>query len=75
MSALPYRWVMQINVSVVITVILGKISNLDSPMQLREEQGLPLDLEGLDCFQLKIVFIPKWPILGQPVFGPHSSVP
>lgn len=74
-STLPSRWAPPINVSAVITIILGKISNLDSSVQFREGREVPLDLEGLDCFQLKIIFIPKWPILGQPGFGPSGASP
>lgn len=31
-----------------------------------------LNLLDFDCFYLKIIFMPKWPILRQLAFGPYN---
>ena len=58
----------------IITLLLGKISNLNSSRQLREGQQFLLSLQGLPCLQLKIIHMPKQHILGKPVLNPYIII-
>jgi len=42
-------------------------------MELREGQEFLLSPQGVDCHQLKIIFMPKWLIFGRPALGPYTT--
>ena len=51
-------------------MFMGKASNVNS---LRENCKFFMSLQGLDCLQLNIMYMPKWQIWERPVLNPYGS--
>lgn len=49
---------------------MGKASNLNS---LRENYKFSMSLQGLDCLQFNIIYMPKWQIWGRPILNPYRG--
>ena len=59
----------------VIALFLEQILYLNSFRELGEDISFFLSVLGLDCFQHKIISVPKWHIWKQFVLNPYSTLP